>query len=463
MDQKKKINGEMKIRYVHGFFIFGLVLLMSPGFDLAAQEYTSCKSYDELLRLQNAQVPKAIRITDPGTPDNPTYHGFFFYNCSPYDGLQFDPSGRYMLGLRVTIEGRLVQPTDTAHVGIIDRQDNYKWTQVGRSTAWNWQQGCRLQWIPGSSQEFFWNDRSDDGKSLVCRIHNITTGKTRTLPRPVYTVSPDGVTGLTHDFERMIHGGTAYVGIEDTYSDEWAPLETGIFRINIRTGETKMIISLAQMAQIIFGKERPADPKAILYFFREGFNVSGSRFIAFVKDVREGKRAVTYGYSMTTEGEDIRFLYMEPSHHYWVNDETILDWGRVHKDPKTKLATGGYYIFKDDGSGEPKEMLWKAGSNGHDSYHPNGQWILTDTYNLDGYQYLYMYHLPSKTFVLLGKFEFRLNGELHRKNAGTFRVDLHPRFSPDGKMVSFDSTHEGVGRQIYIVDVSHIVENPPGR
>ena len=142
-------------------------------------------------------------------------------------------------------------------------------------------------------------------------------------------------------------------------------------------------------------------------------------------------------------------------------EETITDWGRVHINPKTNRKTKGYYVFKDDNSGEPKEMLWEAASNGHDSYHPNGEWILTDTYNRGGYQYLYMYHLPTKTFVLLGKFEFRLFGEVYRANAETFRVDLHPRFSPDGNMVSFDSTHEGVGRQIYLMDISHIITNPP--
>ncbi|MHA2315030.1 MAG: hypothetical protein ACXACF_07060 [Candidatus Hermodarchaeia archaeon] len=273
-----------------------VLLAMTLSSGAPKQCYTICKSYDELLRLHEAKVPEAIRITDPGTPENPMYHGFFFYNCSPFDGLQFDPSGRYMLGLRVTIEGRLVQPTDTAYVGLIDRQDNYKWTQVGRSTAWNWQQGCRLQWVPGSPEEFFWNDRSDDGKSLVCRFYNIRTGKTRFLPRPVYTVSPDGVTGLTHDFERMLHGGTSYVGIEEKFKDQWAPKETGIYEINIKSGATEMIISIAKMAKIIFGKDRPADPKAILYFFREGFNPSGSRFIAFVKDARKGK-TITYGYS----------------------------------------------------------------------------------------------------------------------------------------------------------------------
>jgi hypothetical protein len=257
----------------------------------------------------------------------------------------------------------------------------------------------------------------------------------------------------------MIHGGTAYVGIEDKFEDQWAPEETGIYKININSGKTEMIISVAKMAEIIFGKKRPADSKAILYYFREGFNPSGSRFIAFVKDVRKG-RAITYGYSMTPDGKDIRFLYMEPSHHYWVDDETILDWGR-HTNPQTKLKTKGYFIFKDDNSGKPRKMLWQAGSNGHDSYHPNRQWILTDTYNLNGYQYPYLYHISTKLLVPLGKFEFKLNGKLFRKNAETFRVDLHPRFSPDGNFISFDSTHEGLGRQIYLMDISHIIANPP--
>ena len=35
--------------------------------------------------------------------------------------------------------------------------------------------------------------------------------------------------------------------------------------------------------------------------------------------------------------------------------------------------------------------------------------------------------------------------------------DLHPCWSPDGKMVSFDSTHEGF-RGIYVVDMEPILE-----
>lgn len=66
-----------------------------------------------------------------------------------------------------------------------------------------------------------------------------------------------------------------------------------------------------------------------LYFFREGFNPSGNRFIAFVKDARVTSpgvtKARTEGFSMTLDGKDIRYFYREPSHHFWLNDEEISD------------------------------------------------------------------------------------------------------------------------------------------
>ena len=70
--------------------------------------------------------------------------------------------------------------------------------QLGETNAWNWQQGCMLQWLPGSVDEVMWNDR--EGDHFVCRILDVKTGAKRTLPAPVYTVSPDGLWVLAPDF-----------------------------------------------------------------------------------------------------------------------------------------------------------------------------------------------------------------------------------------------------------------------
>ena len=67
---------------------------------------------------------------------------------------------------------------------------------------------------------------------------------------------------------------------------------------------------------------------------------------------------------------------------------------------------------------------------------------------------MFMYHRPTKLFVPLAKLKSTAEQGLHR-------VDLHPRFSRDGKIVSIDATHEGLGRQMHIIDVSHIVDKPP--
>lgn len=422
-------------------------------------QYSVYNDFEELIAATPSGYVDVVRVTSPGTKDKPTDHGFWFYNCMHKELLQFDPSGRYMLALRVFFEGRDVESTDRGEVGIIDMENNNTWTKIGETTTWNWQQGNRLQWIPGSSEEIIWNDRSQDGNSFVSRIYNTRSKKSRTLPRPIYTISPDGKTALTHDYERMKHGGTAYVGIKDKYDGQWAPEGVNIWKMNLQTGEAKPIISISDMAKLMYPADHVIDPERTLYFFRQGFNPSGNRFIFFVKDAKPGERARTEGFSANLNGEDIRYLYKQPSHHFWLDDEWIMDNG-WHTPPGAQDSVRGYFLFKDDGSGAPKEFYFEA-PNGHITLSQDGDWILTDTYNMNGYIYLYMYHLPTKKMIPLAKLETHFKRKQTLKKVSYFRIDLHPRFSPDGKKVSIDSSHEGLGRQIYVLDISHIVDNPP--
>jgi hypothetical protein len=86
---------------------------------------------------------------------------------------------------------------------------------------------------------------------------------------------------------------------------------------------------------------------------------------------------------------------------------------------------------------------------------PGGQWFLLDTYPLEGSQHLVLFHRPSRLFVPLARL----------KNTAQvmtdYRVDLHARTSRDGRTVCIDATHEGLGRQMYIVPIGSILDNPP--
>jgi len=69
--------------------------------------YTTYANFADLMTGNGVRYPKLIRISEPGTRDRPDYTGFFFYQC-----LQFDPTDRYVLGLRVHCQNRDVRPTD---------------------------------------------------------------------------------------------------------------------------------------------------------------------------------------------------------------------------------------------------------------------------------------------------------------------------------------------------------------
>jgi hypothetical protein len=331
--------------------------------------------------------------------------------------------------------------------------------QVGETTAWNWQQGARLQWRP-ASDEIVWNDRSDDGTTFVCRLYDFHSGKRRTLPRPIYDLSPDGSTALTHDFEGE-HQGTDYV-IEDKHQGQHAPSKTGVWKMNMDTGDAELIMPLEKMATIAYPGGVPSSGH--LYIFREGWNPSGTRFITFIKDP---ENKLFEGYSIAANGTDVRYLYHNPSHHAWLDDNYIFDFGS-HKPPGSGQARRGYFLFQDDGSGTARELLWAVevddgyGGDGHGSFVPGsgGDWIISDTYAIHGFQYLFIYHKPSRLFVPLAKLKCDRRMDI---GDGVYRVDLHPRLSRNGRLVSIDATHEGLGRQMYVIDIGRILDNPPGR
>ena len=75
----------------------------------------------------------------------PSCHWFGYY-----DKFEVDPSGRYVLGMEVNFEHRSPRPKDVIRVGMVDLEEGNRWLELGESRAWCWQQGCMLQWLPGT-------------------------------------------------------------------------------------------------------------------------------------------------------------------------------------------------------------------------------------------------------------------------------------------------------------------------
>jgi hypothetical protein len=374
--------------------------------------------------------------------NGPKFHWFGYY-----DKLQFDPSGRRLLGHEVDFEGRSPKPDDRVRIGLIDTGDGDKWTEIGSTTAWNWQQGAMLQWLP-NGREAMWNDR--EGDRFVCRVYDVAKGKTRTLPHPVYTLSPDGKYGIAPDFRRLndVRPGYGYAGIADPNAANRAPEDAGLWRVDMTTGQQKLLFSFAEVVRI--PHREPYSNGAKHWFNHLLYNPDGSRFI-FLHRWRGDKEKAGFSTRMFTARADGKDLYpLDPwgktSHFIWRDPKHVLAWAwhPSHQD--------AFYLYRD--KTDKVEAVGKGVMtvNGHCTYLPGNRWILNDTYpDQDRLQHLYLYQVETGKRVGLADLLSP------REYAGEWRTDLHPRFSPDGKKVCIDSTHEGLGRQMYLVDVSGVV------
>jgi len=348
--------------------------------------YSSYSSFDEMLAATDSILPPLKTLTK-----GPKYHWYGYYL---HDLL--DPSGRYLLAGQTNFEHRLQKPTDVMTVGVIDLQNHNKWIPIGKSTAWSWQQGCFLQWRPGSKTEVVWNDR--EGKVAVARVFDIKTKKLRTLPMAIdEAITPDGKWALCSDFSRTWKAipGYGYPGIENKSTSVNSPKDAGIWRMNMDTGKTKLLVSLADLKNHPLNKDGKDRYCYIAHF---DWSPNGKRFSAYY---RSHWTVPTQVYTFAADGSDMKLLSEAGASHWaWRDNENMMIW--THDNRKDV----GYQMFKDDGSGKAKSLVWKA-PNGHQTYIPgtNNEWMVTDTYPQGGKreQILYLVHLPTKRFIPLAR------------------------------------------------------------
>lgn len=355
-------------------------------------------------------------------------HGPKFHWFGYYDKLQFDPSGRYVLGMQVGFEHRNPGPDDIVKVGMVDLQDGDRWIELGESRAWCWQQGCHLQWRPGSDREILWNNRQGD--RFVGVVLDVRTGQTRTLPRPVDNLSADGRWALGVDFARIrdFRAGYGYAGIADPNREVATPDDSGVYKMELDNGERQMLVSCGQAAKV-----EPQHPS---------LKASSRRYINHVQWSPDGKRFLflerpsTRLMTAAADGSDPRVVMFDASHYTWRDDRHILVW-----------TGNAYRLFEDKPMAEGK-ALWEA-VNGHQTYLPDKDWVITDTYpDAQRNQTIYLYQISTARRIDLGQFACPA---VYR---GDWRSDTHPRLSPDGKRICFDSPHEG-GRQMYLMEIGN--------
>ena len=392
-------------------------------------------------RAQDAPKFPPTRVITKG----PGFHWFAYY-----DKLQFSPDNRFVLSNKVGFEHRSPTADDEIEVGMVDLQDGDKWIPLGKSKAWNWQQGCMLQWIPGTESKVIWNDREKD--KFVSHILDVKTMEKHTLPAPIYALAPNGKEAVSCDFSRVAdcRPGYGYAGIRDRFFDEMAPAGSGVTHVNLETGAEKLIVSHETLAKTGTVMENHADSKHHAYHLLVG--PDGKRFIMLHRWTQPKGGHLTRLITANMDGSDLRIVIPNgyASHFIWRDSTHILS------QAKNWLGNTdwGDFLFEDKDSGIVEEIGHGIlDKGGHLTYLKNNTWILNDTYaqGVRRIQTPHLYEIATKKRIDLGYFpqppEYK----------SEWRCDCHPRSSRDERWVCIDAPEGAKGRQLHLIDIQGLM------
>lgn len=375
----------------------------------------------------------------------PKHHFFGYYDKSPWN-----TSGRLLLAHEAGFNDRAPTADDSVSIGMINLADDNHFIELAETRAWNWQQGAMLQWHPANPEQWFIHNDLREGNFLG--IVRDTEGREITsYERPIYAVTPDGQHAYSLNFARLQthRPGYGYAGCADPWSDQPHPSNDGIYRLDLTSGKSELIISLDQLAN--------ANPKETMrgkFHWVNHIQIApdGKRFAFFhIWRVGETQWQVRL-YTADADGSRLNCLLDTDfiSHYDWLDSHQLMVWARDE-------GTRGNFLLCNDRDQAQQVIGGKVlTEDGHCSFSPDRRWVLNDTYPDEyGMRTLMLYRWRDGPRIDLA----RLYSPKERW-WGEIRCDLHPRWRRDGTQICIDSVHNGQ-RQMYTMDVSGCVGRQP--
>lgn len=416
---------------------------------------------------------------------SPGHHFFGYYDKSPIDARR-----ERMLSHSVHFDfKRMPHEDDVVDIGYWNLASG-AYTKVAETRAYNWQQGSQLQWLgPDFERRIIFNDRDETG--FISRILDLSDNSERRLPFPVYTVSPTGSHAICANYPRLTfaHPGYHYEGPVDGRWEGLTPDGDGLFRLDLESGAVEQILDTRAMTEFLPVASMNG---AVHYLEHAMLDASGERF-HFLHRWRLPDGGI-YSRLLTanSDGSDLRCLHDTGyvSHCCWGGPDEVVGWGRpasgtanlrrsrflsqyvirpllplyhmvMRRVPaaREKLLGDTYLSISDSDSPAKTAPLTqhKFPDDGHCTFRPGDpRWMVTDTYDdAESFRHLFLYDREQDQLIRIGRFY-----SLPQTNAKGFRADLHPRWDFSGTRVIIDSTHARGERQMFVIDVSEIVESP---
>lgn len=391
-------------------------------------------SYSRLVYFKEKKRFKYKAVVDPVVYNVGHGASFFgYYDKSP------ENSQGLVLGL-VSTQSTKKPPAKNPKIDfVVFGSDRKKILNISLC-AYNWQQGCRGHWL--TDDLFIVNDFDCERRRYVARVYSVARqSEVKMFDRPVQdSFSTDYFISLNYQRLMTLRPDYGYRNLPILNENNLKDLSgDGLWRVDYETGKEKLIVSLADICKI---DPLPEFKQAVHKFNHVMISPDGNHFI-FMHRYFIGKRRFDRLFLACSSTANVCVLSDRGmvSHCFWVDTKTVIGYLRGPED------VDAYWLIDI----ETKEFsrLPDNALQGYGDGHPHvyGDWFVTDTYpDKSRMQHLLICNWRTGEVKKLGEFFHGFDFE------GECRCDLHPRFSPDGKRVFFDSVFTGQ-RQLYSMDV----------
>lgn len=316
------------------------------------------------------------------------------------------------------------------------------YTRLASTPAWNYQQGCMLQWGLNTNNIYF-NDFDSSTKLYVTRIISFESLKNvGILSKPICAINKEETFALSINFERlaMMRPDYGYFCKEVLLPQD---SEDGLWYINLSTKEIKLIVSIEDLKN----------------FHQTETMLNAKHKINHVDISPDGKRIMflhrwigpcgrfTRLITANIDGSNLYLLNGDKmtSHSCWRNNNTIISFCY------TPEFQNSYVEFEDLTNIRRKVSDFLPINDGHPSVSPDGKWMVIDTYPMnERMSDIILYNFKTQKSQMIGRFYQPL------KYVGSYRIDLHPKWSIDGNSIYFESGHNSK-RNLYKINVSNII------
>jgi hypothetical protein len=384
-------------------------------------------------------------------------HHFFGY-IGQCQTIPWNASNRYILGMEMENIDRLPKPEEAATIFIVDTQNDNKIIRLDKTHAWNPQQGTMFYWNPLAPEtQFFFNDRDVKTGKVYTVIYDIEKKKRvrefRYEDTPIGNggVAADGSAWLGINYGRLarLRLVTGYPEALDWSKDEIAPKNDGIFIVDIKTGDKRLLVSYRQLEEKLL-EIRPDLNHTGLFINHTLWNRDANRVYFYAragwsKTMKNKGDQVNTPCSINADGTGLtlheQFIGGHPE---WAEGNLVIGSAKIEDDGKSMQVLYNIDSKKIVGQLGNPEMFPKPG--GDVSLSPNGNWFVNG-YGQSDKNYYAVLRRSDNAFA-------RSEGIDKGGYSGDIRIDPAPRWNRTNDAILVPGISENGTRQMFMIKVS---------